>query len=116
MGWAKRKVASAFRPELSFAIVDGILQVLMPSPIGERLETFPIGKEVTDTDPSGKQFVKVSQWVQGTLSTIATDSGGKTPVVVTTRAIRADDGALIQTCTAGAVSFERIFTRVDSVA
>ena len=51
IGWAKRKVAVAFRPELSFALVDGVLQVLMPSPIGERLERFPLGEEVPETDP-----------------------------------------------------------------
>ena len=45
-GWAKRKVALAFRPELSFAVVDGTLQLLMPSPIGDRLEKFPFDKEV----------------------------------------------------------------------
>ena len=51
VGWAKRKVAVAFRPELSFAIVDGVLQVLMPSPIGERLERFPLDREEPETAP-----------------------------------------------------------------
>ena len=32
VSWAKRKVALAFKPELSFALVDGVLQVAMPAP------------------------------------------------------------------------------------
>jgi hypothetical protein len=51
VGWAKRKIATAFRPEPSFAVVDNVLQVLMPSPIGDRLERFPLDEEVPDTDP-----------------------------------------------------------------
>ena len=51
VGWAKRQVAMAFKPAVSFVIVEGVLQVLMPSPIGERLERFPLDEEVPDTDP-----------------------------------------------------------------
>ncbi|KOO35146.1 fatty acid-binding adipocyte [Chrysochromulina tobinii] len=58
--WAKRKLAGAFKPELSFAIIDGVLQVLMPSPIGERLELLPLHQEVIDVDPDGNDFIKTS--------------------------------------------------------
>ena len=110
VGWAKRKIALAFRPELSFAVVDGVLQVLMPSPIGERLERLPIDQEVIDIDPSGNTFVKVSSWDGTALVTVARDASGKPPEVVTRRVIR-DDGCLVQTSTAsgGKVCFQRVF-------
>ena len=57
VGWAKRKVALAFKPQLSFALVDGVLQCLMPSPVGERLEVFSLDEGMPDTDPvSGSKF------------------------------------------------------------
>ena len=107
--WAKRKLAAAFSPELSFAIVDGVLQVLMPSPIGERLELLPINQEVIDVDPSGNEFGKVSSWDGPTLVTIAQDKSGKTADTTTTRQIRASDGALLQTNTNAGVFFQRTF-------
>ena len=117
VGWAKRKIALAFRPELSFAVVDGVLQVLMPSPIGERLERLPIDQEVIDIDPSGNTFVKVSSWDGTALVTVARDASGKAPEVVTnltevvTRRVIRDDGCLVQTSTAsgGKVCFQRVF-------
>mmetsp|Transcript_13435 Transcript_13435/g.34431 ORF Transcript_13435/g.34431 Transcript_13435/m.34431 type:complete len:488 (+) Transcript_13435:79-1542(+) len=109
--WAKRKLAGAFNPELSFAVVDGVLQVLMPSPIGERLELLPINQEVIDVDPSGNEFVKMSAWDGPMLRTVAKDKAGKTADTTTTRVIRESDGALIQTNSNAGFSFERVFTR-----
>jgi len=109
--WAKRKLAGAFKPELSFAVVDGVLQVLMPSPIGERLEKLPIGVEVIDVDPSGNEFVKTSRWDGAMLVTTAVDRAGKTADTITRRSIRTSDGMLVQTNMNASVSFERIFTR-----
>ena len=71
VGWAKRKVATAFRPAPVFAIVDGVLQILLTTPIGERLERLPVDEPVVDTDPSGVEFVKESSWDGGTLVTLA---------------------------------------------
>jgi hypothetical protein len=38
VGWAKRKLAASFKPEVSWAVVDGSLQMMMPTPLGDRLE------------------------------------------------------------------------------
>jgi hypothetical protein len=110
VGWAKRKVALAFSPEPSFAIVDGVLQMYMASPIGERLELLPIDTEVIDTDPTGKQFVKLSRWEGGDLVTTATDVRGQTADFVTRRHV-ARDGTMVQTTAHEGVSFERVFVR-----
>ena len=86
----------------------------MPSPIGERLETFPLDKEVTDADPtSGAPFYKRSYWEGDTLHTVARDPKGKKDDFVTLR--RLDEaGQLIQTNKHGGVQFERIFARKES--
>ena len=110
VGWAKRKLALAFRPEPSFAVVDGVLQFLMSSPIGERLERMPIGEEIIDVDPTGKEFIKVSRWEGSKLITVAKDRSGKSSDFVTTRHIR-DDGTMTQITTHDDTSFERIFVR-----
>ena len=109
--WAKRKLAGAFKPELSFAIIDGVLQVLMPSPIGERLELLPLHQEVIDVDPAGNEFIKTSWWEGSTLVTVARDKAGTTADTITRRSIRRDDGALVQTNTNAGISFERVFHR-----
>ena len=59
------QVAIAFKPELSWAIVDGSLQVMTPTPIGDRLETFRLDEATTDVDPDGNTFVKRSAWRSG---------------------------------------------------
>ena len=110
VGWAKRKIALAFKPEPSFALVDGVLQVLMPSPIGERLERFPLDAEEQDTDPYGKTFYKRTWWEGSVLTQSATYPNGKTAETLTTRQIDAD-GHLVQRTTNSGVTFERIFQR-----
>ena len=112
--WAKRKLAGAFKPELSFAIIDGVLQVLMPSPIGERLELLPLHQEVIDVDPAGNEFIKTSRWEGSTLVTVARDMAGTTADTITRRSIRRDDGALVQTNTNAGISFERVFNRFST--
>jgi len=111
--WAKRKLAGAFKPELSFAIIDGVLQVLMPSPIGERLELLPLHQEVIDVDPDGNDFIKTSWWEGSTLVTVARarDKARRTADTITRRSIRRDDGALVQTATNAGISYERVFHR-----
>ena len=51
VNWAKRKIAASFKPETSWAVVDGALQSLMPSPLGDRLERFPMNTEVCFDPP-----------------------------------------------------------------
>ena len=115
VGWAKRKVALAFRPQPVFAVVDGVLQVLLATPIGERLERLPINEDVIDTDPSGVEFVKRSHWEGSALITLAEDfpyASGKRADVVTTRTIDAD-GRMVQKCVLGdnLAEFTRIYER-----
>ena len=57
----------------------------MPSPIGERLERFPLDMEVIDTDPSGNVFIKRSWWDDRTLVTRAVDQAGKKADFLTRR-------------------------------
>ena len=111
VGWAKRKVAVAFKPQLSFALVDGVLQCLMPSPVGERLERFALDEDIPDTDPvSGQLFLKRTHVEGATLHTVARDAAGKKADFVTTRYID-EGGRLIQTTSHGPASFERVFVR-----
>ena len=111
VGWAKRKVALAFKPQLSFALVDGVLQCLMPSPVGERLEVFSLDEEMPDTDPvSGSKFMKRTYCEGNVLHTVARDVAGKKADFVTLRRVD-EQGRLIQTNSHGPVTFERIFVR-----
>ena len=137
VSWPERQLATRFRPQLSFSLVDGALQVLFPSPIGNRVEVLPIDKEVMERDPKGNEYVKRSYWDGSILVTVAKDVHGVQADVLTTRTIRASDGALVQTTTrsvtaadgeyaqqrssssvddGGLVSFERTFVRSESRA
>ena len=112
VSWAKRKVASAFSPEPSFKIAaDGVLQVLMSTPIGDRLERFPLDAETEDADPvSGNPFVKRSYWDDDTLFTVARDPNGKKADFVTRRRIDAN-GRLEQTNEHDGVTMVRILQK-----
>jgi hypothetical protein len=110
VGWAKRKLAGSFRPEPVFSLDDGILRMVLGSPIGERIETFPIDVEVEDCDPSGNKFTKVSIWEGKTLRSTARRVTGNAPDFVTTRLLR-DDGKLVQRTSHNGMSFERVFER-----
>lgn len=84
----------------------------MPSPIGDRLESFPIGVALPDVDPiSGRTFDKVSVWNGPTLVTTVSDPRGESDDFVTRRHIR-DDGALVQVTSHAGAQFERVFERV----
>ena len=62
----------------------------MATPIGDRLERFPLDAETEDTDPvSGSIFVKRSFWEGETLVTAARDPTGKKPDFVTRRKVLA---------------------------
>lgn len=110
VGWAKRKVATSFKPEASWAIVDGVLQVLTPTPIGDRLEAFRLGEKEADVDPDGNRFWKSSQWEGGRLVTTALDQDGVKPPFITERWIAKESGLLMQKTTHGGASFTRIFS------
>ena len=105
------QVALAFKPEPSWAIVDGALQVMTPTPIGDRLETFRPDESTTDVDPDGNTFVKRSAWRGGRLVTTATGTSGEKPPFVTERWIDAATGKLRQVNTYDGVSMTRVFTR-----
>ena len=138
VSWVESQLALRFRPKCVFSITDGVLQVRMPTPMGERVEKLPIDTEVVDRDPLGNEFIKHSYWDGSVLVTLAQDRRGKLADVRTTRAIC--DGALVQRSSIvrrgnegsdssargcgdygdaeasgdGAVCFERIFKRQDA--
>ncbi len=121
--WAKRKIAGAFKPDSSWAIVDGVLQVLTPTPIGNRLERFVLSEPQQDADPYGVPFTMTSSW-QDAPATRGGDSGRRDGmlvvvgssskgVFVTRRYLEGPD-IMIQTTTAeshGGISFTRTFQR-----
>lgn len=109
VGWAKRKVALSFKPEASWAVVDGVLQVVTPTPIGDRLETFRLGQSEVDVDPDGNKFWKRSEWQGDKLVTTATDASGVKPPFVTERWLEPKTGWLKQVSSHDGVSFTRIF-------
>ena len=83
----------------------------MPSPIGERLERFPLDADVADADPiTGAPWRKRSSWSGGVLTTVASDVAGAQEDIVTSRYID-DEGRLIQTTRHGSASFVRVFAR-----
>ena len=71
VSWAKRKIAEQFKPEVSWAVVDGVLQLIMPTPLGTRLERFPTDEAVVEADPDGNEFSKRTAWEEGQLVTRA---------------------------------------------
>lgn len=110
IAWAKRKLAVAFKPTVSFSIVQGVLQSLMPSPIGERLERFPLDEEVPKPDPDGKVFLERSWWEGDTFTSCAVDPSGKKADTVTTRRVN-ESGNLIQRTENGGFYYERTYER-----
>ena len=109
VGWAKRKVALSFKPEASWAVVDGVLQVVTPTPIGDRLETFRLGESEVDVDPDGNRFWKRSEWKGARLVTTATDANGVKPPFVTERWVEPKMGRLTQVSSHDDFSFTRVF-------
>lgn len=113
VSWAKRKIAAAFSPEPSFKIDDrdGVLQCLMSTPIGDRLERFPLDSEVQDVDPvNGNTFIKRFFWESATLVSVARDPSGKTPDFVTKRRLN-PKGQLVQINEHAGVAMERTLVR-----
>ena len=102
-------MALSFKPEASWAVVEGVLQVVTPTPIGDRLETFKLGESEVDIDPDGNKFVKSSVWRGSTLVTTATDADGVKPPFVTERWLEPKTGRLKQVSSHDGVSFTRIF-------
>jgi len=109
VGWAKRKIANSFKPQSSWAIVDGVLQVLTPTPLGDRLETFPLNVEQSD-EIDGQAWVKSHRWEGTKMITTATDPTKKKPDFVTERWIDGDD-MLNQVNSHAGVAFTRYFKR-----
>ena len=107
-------MALSFKPEASWALVDGALQVVTPTPIGDRLETFKLGESELDVDPDGNRFVKTSVWRGSTLVTTAADVDGLKPPFVTERWVEPKTGRLKQVSSHDGVSFTRIFVRKGS--
>lgn len=111
VSWAKRKVALAFKPEVAFSMgATGMLHLKMPSPIGDRHESFPLDRKVDDVDPLGRTFHRTARWDGATLETVARDPTGKVGDFVTRRSIR-EDGVLVQQTSHGGVTYERQFER-----
>ena len=110
VGWAKRKIANLFMPQSSWAIVDGVLQVLTPTPLGDRLETFPLNVEQSVVEVDGQTWVKSHRWEGTKMITTATDPTKKKPDFVTERWIDGDD-MLNQVNSHAGVAFTRYFKR-----
>ena len=119
IGWAKRKLAVGFKPVGSWGIVDGVLQVMVPTPLGDRLETFPLAVTLPTTDPdSGRAFEMTTVWepppADGgprVLCTTTTDPLGKKGDFVTRRWVETTDNkaVLVQHTTHDGMSFKRYF-------
>ena len=108
-GWAQRKVATSFRPTCTWAMVDGVLQVFTKTPIGDRLERFPIGAVVDEKDPYGSPYTVESSWDSRKLVAV---SRGPKGCFVTSREVV--DGRLIQQTVArdqSGASFTRVFVK-----
>ena len=110
VGWAKRKVALTFRPQGVWSRQDGVLQVTTPTPLGVRLEMFPLdGAEQAD-EIEGKTWRKSHLWEGSKLVTRVVDPAGLKPDFVTERWID-EKGRLIQVNSHNGAAFTRIFAR-----
>ena len=93
-------------------MVDGVLQVMTPTPLGDRLETFPTnGTEQTD-EIDGQTWLKSHRWVGNRLCSTARHPAGAKPNFETERYID-EDGTLVQLNTHDGVAFTRWFNRKD---
>jgi hypothetical protein len=110
ISWAKRKIALSFKPQSSYAVVDGVLQVMTPTPLGDRLETFPLNEEQTD-EIEGKKFTKTHRWVGSKMVTTAKDPTGAKPDFVTERWVDEATDQLHQVTSHAGVAFTRLFSR-----
>jgi len=112
VGWAKRKIALAFRPEASWTLVEGTLQVITPTPIGERFESFPEDRITEDADPlSGGKLMVSHKWEDGRMVTTAAPVQAGAAAFVTAR-FRDGERLIQETCHAG-FSFKRVFERKE---
>jgi len=115
VGWAKRKIAVAYKPEASWALVSGVMQVMMVTPIGERVEKFPFDQQGLTTDPDGRSFRVDNRWEAGSegsaLVSTATDDGKDDNVFVTSRHIDSSTGQLVQVTSHDGLSFTRYYDR-----
>uniref|UniRef100_A0A7S3EUA4 Cytosolic fatty-acid binding proteins domain-containing protein n=1 Tax=Haptolina ericina TaxID=156174 RepID=A0A7S3EUA4_9EUKA len=114
VAWAKRKIAASFKPETSWAVVDGTLQSLMPSPLGDRLERFPTNVEAFDSDLDGNEFVKTSAFTDGQLVTTAVRRNAPSKPPFITRRWITPTGQLTQVNEHEGVSMTRVFTKLRS--
>ena len=95
---------------MSWAVVDGVLQLIMPTPLGMRLERFPIHEAVIEADPDGNEFSKRTAWEEGQLITHAQSiAKPKQPPFVTRRWL--DGGRLRQINEHGGARMTRLFTK-----
>ena len=104
-----RQVALSFKPEGTWTLPEGVLQVMTPTPLGERLETFPLDAAQTD-EIDGKKWSKTHRWEGTKLISTAVDPEGKKGDFVTERWID-DEGHLNQVNSHDGVAFTRIFHR-----
>mmetsp|Transcript_21259 Transcript_21259/g.50706 ORF Transcript_21259/g.50706 Transcript_21259/m.50706 type:complete len:86 (-) Transcript_21259:94-351(-) len=84
---------------------------MTPTPLGDRLETFPLDVQQSDVI-EGKTFTKSHRWEALTrhLTTTAKDPSGAKPDFVTERWIDGD-GRLNQVTSHNGVAFTRLFDR-----
>ncbi|KAL1510299.1 hypothetical protein AB1Y20_006619 [Prymnesium parvum] len=109
VAWAKRKIAASFKPETSWRVVNGALQSLMPSPLGDRLERFPTDASLIDSDLDGNEFLKTTAWEGGVLLTTAVKRNGPTKKPYITKRWIDGDGKLQQVNEHDGVSMQRTF-------
>ena len=97
------------------ALVSGVMQVMMVTPIGERVEKFPFDQQGLTTDPDGRSFRVDNRWEAGSegsaLVSTATDDGKDDNVFVTSRHIDSSTGQLVQVTSHDGLSFTRYYDR-----
>jgi hypothetical protein len=115
VGWAKRKIAVAYKPEASWALVAGVVQAMMVTPIGTRVEKFPFDQQGATMDPDGRSFNVENTWAAkpegSSLVSTATDDANAGNVFVTSRHIDSATGQLVQVTEHDGLAFTRFYDR-----
>ena len=78
VGWAKRRIAIAFKPETSWALVDGTVQCLMATPIGEpRIAPAACPPPIASRLPGRPRGAvdPLSTWRQASVSSVSRSTG-----------------------------------------
>mmetsp|Transcript_27371 Transcript_27371/g.67992 ORF Transcript_27371/g.67992 Transcript_27371/m.67992 type:complete len:345 (+) Transcript_27371:199-1233(+) len=113
VGWPQRQAALSFAPKQAWTIEAGVPKMTMASPLGVRVEQFPLGEAHEEKDLNGRSFMKTSSWEKGMLVARSRAVEESMPEIVARRWIDSNTGALVQETSFDGVVYTRIFVHKE---